>query len=340
MKPIISPIPSDALMWDAWMSRYQLSVLTVADEIGLFQQLQDSTLTTDEIANNLTLTNRAIEILVKILLTLGFLIEKNNKFALTPTAKAYLLPASPFYWETQLEGLRARPEHEQIINAIKNNAGQLAHNGKTFTDMWETSTITAEAAHNFTKKMHENIFAPALSAVKTGVFKSTKKLLDIGGGAESFSIAYIQQYPHYTATVFDLPEVCIETNKYLNASNVTKKVFLQPGNFFKDRWPSDHDGILFSQIFHDWPPEQCKILARNAHDALPVGGQIFIHEMLLDNNKASPLTVAFFDLLMFINHRSQQYTKLSIRELLSEVGFKNINVKQTFGYHSITIAKK
>ena len=32
------------------------------------------------------------------------------------------------------------------------------------------------------------------------------------------------------------------------------KRFIHPGNFFnKDNWPSGFDGVLLSQIVHDWP---------------------------------------------------------------------------------------
>jgi len=332
--------PDDKLMWDIWMSRYQLSVVTIADEIGFFRHLQSSSLTLAKLAEVLILSERAVEVLAEILIGLGFLKKIGKKVNLTQIAKTYLLPNSPFYWGAQLLGLRERIEHKQILEAITNATHQLSYSGKQFTAMWEEGTITAEAARNFTQKMHATILAPALHAVKSGLFKATQNLLDVGGGSGCFSAAYVKYYPKSTATVFELPTVGAVTKQYLQELSGTKKVSLYLGNFFTSPWPTGYDGVLFSQIFHDWPYEICKKLAEKAFDILPKGGHIYIHEMLFNDAMTAPLTTACFDLLMLINHRSQQFTKAELFELLRAVGFKKIKAKQTFGYYSLVVAEK
>lgn len=207
--------------------------------------------------------------------------------------------------------------------------------------MWEEGAITPEAASNFTKKMHSTIFAPSLGAVKRGLFKSTKKLLDVGGGSGCFSIAFLQEYPQKEAMVFELSAVCNETKKYVEEYNLLDKISIHPGNFFnKEDWPTDFDGILLSQIVHDWPLDRCKIILEHAYNSMPPSGKIYIHEMLLDDDKGSPLSTICFDLLMFINHKSQQFTKNELFDLLSSIGFKNPQMEKTFGYFSIVTAIK
>lgn len=116
---------------------------------------------------------------------------------------------------------------------------------------------------------------------------------------------------------------------------------MQAGNFFiKDNWPNNCDGILLSQILHDWPLEKCKLILENAYSSLPHGGTIYIHEMLLDDDRSSPLTTSCFNLLMFVNHQSQQFNKSELTNLLLSCGFCNPKTIQTFGYYSITTATK
>jgi hypothetical protein len=274
------------------------------------------------------------------LVGLGYVKKQGTKLALTETAKSYLLSNSPFYWGPMLKGLQERNEHKRLLVAIKSNANTLKFGDKTFTDMWEEGSITAEAAQNFTDRMHATVFAPAVGAIKSGVFKGVKKLLDMGGGSGCFSIAFVKKYSASKATVLELPAVCKVASGYIKKFKLTKKITTYPANFFQDTWPQEHDGILFSQILHDWPIAYCEKLIQQAYDALPRGGQIFIHEMLLDESKVSPLTVACFNLLMFINHKSQQFTKSQLFNLLRKTGFKNPKVKKTFGYHSVVYAKK
>lgn len=340
MNSILLASKNDNKMWDIWMSLYQLSTVTVADEIGLFTLLRNKKNKLSNIAKKLNIHEQGIKALTNVLLSLGFLNMKNGLISLSQTAQSYLLPDSPFYWGAQFKGLYEKIEHKRLLNALKNSTTQLTFNNKSFTDMWEDGSLTDAAAIDFTQKMHATIFAPALGAVKSGVFASTKKLLDMGGGSGCFSIAFIKKYPKYTAAVFELPPVCKITKKYLKQFNTPNKIEVLPGNFFSDTWPRDYDGILFSQIFHDWPLEQCKLLAKSAYDALPQGGKIYIHEMLLDGNQTNPLTVACFNLLMFINHQSKQFTKKELFKLLRSVGFKNLKSKNTFGYFSIISAIK
>ncbi|MFO3392176.1 methyltransferase [Legionella pneumophila serogroup 8] len=341
MKKINCPDVKDNLMWDIWMSMYHLTILSVADELALFVHLNNKSLSLIQLAQALQLNSRSIEILVNPLVCFGLLNQNNNKFDLTPTSKAYLLPESPFYWGAIFEAQRNREEHKKIIEAINAGSNQLHFEGKAITDMWKEGSITPEAARNFTKKMHATIFAPSIGAIKSGLFKSTKKLLDVGGGSGCFSIAFMQEYPQSEAIVFELPAVCNETKKYIEQYNLLDKISVHPGNFFNEKnWPTGFDGVLLSQIVHDWPLDQCKEILKHAYNSTPTGGKIYIHEMLLDEDRISPLTTACFDLLMFINHKSQQFTKNELFDLLKIIGFKNPHLEKTFGYYSVITAIK
>lgn len=331
---------SDTPMWDIWLSMYQLATVTVADEIGLFNEIHSDELTVDQLSKKLNIDKRGIDALSHVLISLGFIKKDGERIKLTPVSETYLIPSQPFYWGYMLEELKKRNEHQAILSALKDNSYLLSHDSKKFSEMWEGGEISPEAAEVFTNCMQATIFAPSVAAVKSGVFNGIKNLLDMGGGSGCFSIAYVKEYPGSKATVFELPIVCHVTQKYLDKFDIKQEVALCAGNFFKDAWPRGHDGMLFSQIFHDWPVQQCKELAKLAYEALEPGGKIFIHEMLLDVDRSSPLTNTCFDLLMYINHRSQQFTQQELTDLLLNAGFKNPTLTKTFGYYSVLSAIK
>jgi hypothetical protein len=334
----LNPV-NDKIMWDIWMSSYHMSSLTVADELGLFNSIKKRKNGIKTLANNLKVNERGLISLTNVLSALGFINKRNSVLTLNPYSTSYLLSDSPFYWGAQFKQLCDRTEHKRLLNALRNSTTELTFNNESFSNMWENGSLTAPAADDFTNKMHATIFAPALNAIKSGIFSTTKKLLDIGGGSGCLSVAFTKKYPQSCATVLELPQVCDITSKYLKAFNA-KNVEIISSNFFLDQWPKGFDGILFSQIFHDWPLAQCKFLAKQAYNALPLNGKIYIHEMFLDTNEKTPLTVACFDLLMFMNHQSQQFTKTLLTTILKDVGFKNFKFKRTFGYYSILTAQK
>ncbi len=81
-------------------------------------------------------------------------------------------------------------------------------------------------------------------------------------------------------------------------------------------------------------------MLKKSFDALPNNGRIFIHEMLLDEGKCSPITATAFNLLMYVNHGSQQFTKSQLFNLLELIGFKNCDYIKTHHYYSLIIAQK
>ena len=141
------------------------------------------------------------------------------------------------------------------------------------------------------------------------------------------------------ASVFELLSVCQVAQDYLMKTVSQDQVELYPGNFFTDPFPDGVDGILFSNVLHDWQPEKAALLINEAYRVLPKGGRVFIHEMLL-NKESKPLAAATFNLLMYINHGSQQYTNESLFSLLTECGFQGMKTIKTHPYYSVTIAEK
>jgi len=129
------------------------------------------------------------------------------------------------------------------------------------------------------------------------------------------------------------------------ASNVedyglSDRVSTVTGDMFNDEWPSDHDAILFGNIFHDWDLESCKRLAQSAYDTLPTGGQILLHEILLDEDKSGPLMAACFSVTMLVYEKGKQYTFGELSDMLTAAGFSDCREIPSFGYYSVVAATK
>jgi acetylserotonin N-methyltransferase len=108
----------------------------------------------------------------------------------------------------------------------------------------------------------------------------------------------------------------------------------------REAWPRGYDGIFFSNVFHDWNAETNLSLARRAYDALPRGGRIFLHEMLLADDGSGPITTASFSMLMLFGTQGRQYSLGELREILTNAGFADVRARETYGYYSVVSAKK
>jgi hypothetical protein len=72
-----------------------------------------------------------------------------------------------------------------------------------------------------------------------------------------------------------------------------------------DQFPSA-DLHFYGMIFHDWPPDRCRLFARKSFDSLPAGGRIIVHELLFNDDRTGPFPVAAFNVTMLAAMPGQQ----------------------------------
>jgi hypothetical protein len=105
---------------------------------------------------------------------------------------------------------------------------------------------------------------------------------------------------------------------------VQARIGTHEGDLWKDPFPSA-DVHFYSMIFHDWPPEECRFLAKKSFDSLGPGGRIIVREMLFNNDRAGPFPVEAFNIDMLLWVEGEQNSGREISSMLREAGFKNID---------------
>eukprot|EP01120_Amphizonella_sp_Union-15-10_P012158 TRINITY_DN5361_c0_g1_i4.p1 TRINITY_DN5361_c0_g1~~TRINITY_DN5361_c0_g1_i4.p1 ORF type:complete len:332 (-),score=41.26 TRINITY_DN5361_c0_g1_i4:15-1010(-) len=324
------PTASDTPIWDLWLSQYHCEVLTVSNEIGLFDQLNEKPKTAEELASGLKISLRASKALLGVLCGLKFVAKYLNKYQLTDEGKLYLVTSSPFCWLSMLSG--SGQIHRIIMNAINNSMES------DVITSWETGVLSDENAEAITKSMHSHSVAAAWGAAKNFNWSRTKKFLDVAGGSGIFAICVAKTQSLEKCTIAELPAVCRSAKKYIEQHQATVDTF--EFNMFTEDWPLGYDTHFFSNVFHDWDIETCKLLAKKSFAALSSGGQILVHEMLLNEAEDGELTPATFSLLMFIATKGQQFTPSMLQDILVGVGFVDIEFTHTHGYYSIVSGTK
>jgi O-methyltransferase domain len=341
-RDIEPPTCDDTLIWDTFFSVWRYPLLLVADEFGLFKALDGAPKTADQVQQALSLGPRAAEVMLGILTASGFLAHRGGQFHLTDTAKNFLLPESPFYWGGIFVRARNALHAVAILRDALKRDPLKNDRSSNFDDkkMWESHQLNPEQARKFTAAMHSHSFSAATGVARRGDFRGLSRMLDVGGASGCFCIAIAERYPALRFTVADLPVVTEIAREYIVRYGLEDRIDTHPFDMFGPPWPHGYDGMFFANIFHDWSDDRCADLARRAGDALPSGGRIFLHEMLLDDTRTGPLGPLCFSLQMLLATEGKQRSAAEHRAILEAAGFSDFAVTPTYTYFSLVSARK
>lgn len=324
-----APPCTDELLWDVWMSTFHAPALVIADSLGMFSALAAGGRDAASLAPELGVQAHALEALMGLAASLGFLTRKGELFTLTQEARTYLLPSSPYYWGGVLARIRHRPvDCKQLVEVLRQQ--QATH----VTDLWVGPPPPPERLRSFTHAMHAHSFSTAMHIAPDMPLAAGQRVLDAGGGSGAYSIAFALHRRELSYTVMDLPPVCEVAASYIGRHGVDELVGTVPRNMFEESWPKGFDHVWMSDIFHDWNDEQCAHLAKQALGALRPGGRLTLHEMLLDADKTSPLRTTAYSFLMVLVTQGRQRTASELSELLLGAGFVDVQFEPSAGAYS------
>jgi acetylserotonin N-methyltransferase len=344
-----APTVDDRRMWDLWLSGLHQPAIVAAEEAGVFSALAEAPATAAQLAARLDFDERATTVLVRLLAALRLLLLRDGRFHLGDEARTYLVKGSPWYWAPMasvavsdwhrsrlLEKLRQRgsdqavgPEGTPLVSA----EGRAA-------DDWAAGKVSAQRAREVAARMHAHSVPAAVGFARHYDFASIARLLDVGGGSGCFAVAAAQVHQHLRCTVMDLQAMCEPARAYIETGGVADRVETCAIDMFRQPWPRGYDALFFSNVWHDWNSRTCQWLAARAFEALPPGGRILLHEMLLDDDGAGPVTAASFSMLMLLATQGQQFTFGELRHILEAAGFVRIYVTATHPYYSVVTGIK
>jgi 3-hydroxy-5-methyl-1-naphthoate 3-O-methyltransferase len=201
------PPEDDKLVWDAWLSLYQLPSISVALELDIFESLLKQPASPTILASRMNYSERALIALLAMLKSLGFLIRKGEYYHLTDVAQSYFIKSSPYFWGGLFKRVSATiVPHKLLLEAVTNS--QQESDIIRPADGWESGHVEMELARAVTAFMHSHSMVAAVGMTKNCDFSGIAKLLDVGGGSACFSIALALENPEMTCTVMELPAIC------------------------------------------------------------------------------------------------------------------------------------
>jgi len=313
----LTPLPLMELSSGLFASK----TLAAAVELGLFEALDLRPRDAQETADQLGLPLRPAKMLLGGCTALGLVVQQDGRFANSAMADTYLVPGRRWYFGDYIAMLDRR-----VYAGWMRLAEALRTDRPTTWDPREKPSLfdpdDPAMLRGFWRAMHSLSVYTASVLAQGYDFSGIRRLLDVGGGGGAFTIELCRAHPHLTATIFDLPFVCEQTEQRVAEAGLSDRITCVAGDFFADvALPGGHDAALLSSVLHDWSPAENQVILDKVVAALPVGGQVLISELLMDDDETGPAPAALFNLLMLVETaRGGNYSGAAYSEWLRAAG--------------------
>ena len=330
----------DGAFWELWLSPYFLPCITCADEIGTFAALSAEALTADELAARLDVNARALGIHLALLGALGMVEKRIGTWRATALARTWMHPQAEGYYGPLLFGFRkSLPMHEAMLATLR--TGHKPEGLVTNVEEWERAEMEQETAHRIAAFMNAHSVASSKAVSRLPAMAGVRSLLDVGGGSGVFSIEIARANPGARATVLEIKAMCVAAQRYIDGSGLGSRVSTTYVDMFRRAWPTGHDAHFLSNVFHDWTEKTNHLLAAKSFAALPAGGRIMLHEILMNDDGTGERVPAAFSMLMLLGTRGKQYSLAELRDILESAGFIDVAAERTgAGWYSLVTARK
>lgn len=271
------------------------AILRAAIKLDVFSMLEDQGLTHGQVAQNLGASPRYVQSFLDSCVALDLLEADGDKYSNSPTSSKVLV-------KTKKEYVGDHALHHTNTWASWGRLDEIVLEGKTLLP-YETGFVDAPTYWNDYMMGQHNRAASgqAYYLVENVDLRNRRKLLDLGGGAASYSIALCGANPQLKAVVLDQKEPLEIAKTLVEEHNLQSQITLLEGDFFKEDAGTDYDVVLISGVVLIKSAEESRKLFRLAHDLLLPGGMVIIQDyMRIDDSAERQRLDTFEDMYVLV----------------------------------------
>jgi ubiquinone/menaquinone biosynthesis C-methylase UbiE len=305
---------------DLWSAIAFRAVMT-ADRLGIFAALSESPATATDLAARLPADPRALGVLLDALAPLGYLECREGRYSNTPMTARWLTAAgranwAPYlrFWDDVLASLWQAPE--AAVRA-----------GAPAVNLYAWLAGQPETSRHFQEGMVA--IAAAVERELLGRLKfigQVRKLLDVGAGHGSYSIAFCRQCPQLTVTLFDVAHALETARSQVIQAGLSQRIDFIAGDFLADDLPPGYDVVFLFNILHGFSAAQNQTLLSKAAASLRPGGKVVVLEQLAGagSSRANRAINGLLAFSFFLTLGGQVYSVEELSAWLQCAGFGHI----------------
>ncbi|XWN29071.1 MAG: methyltransferase [Devosia sp.] len=232
-------------------------------ELDLFRRLAQSPRTTQELAAELDLSERAVDTLMSAGTARGLVGPRGDRWGLGMKGAAIL-------GQGGIAEMVAH--HHHFYRDLADPVARLRQDGPTeLAGYWTYSG--GERAAPFDAKGYTNLMAASQAFIASAVlhnapFRKARHLTDLGGGAGAFAIAALKCHKNLTVTILDRADVIPHAKSALAEADLSQRATVGEVDFFRDdifsqESPGEGDIVTLVRILHDHDDAAVATLLKN-----------------------------------------------------------------------------
>jgi SAM-dependent methyltransferase len=297
---------------------WKTCTLHTAVKLDIFTLIGKDILTAPEMARKTGWDPRGTTMLLDALAAMALLTKTSDGYANTRAAADFLAKDSDQYIGYMIQHHHHLADSWVRMDEAVTRGGPIRERSSVSSDQWREA---------FLMGMFNNAMAMAPDVAQSVDLSGCTRLLDMGGGPGTYAIHFCKANPELTAVVFDLATTRPFAEKTIARFGLSDRISFTAGDYTTEDVPLNQtfDAAWLSHVLHGEGPDQAAGIVSHAAKALASGGQLLIHDFILDDTRDRPEFAALFSLNMLLGTKSgQSYSESEIRKMMTTAGLTNI----------------
>ena len=310
------------IAFQASVALVRLGILGAVDAAG------DDGATASELAQQLGLGAYGISVLLDMGLSIGLVWRREDRYVLDKVGHFLLNDKMTRVNMNFVADVCYRPM-DRLQQSIKVERPQGLEDFGDWETLYPGLTQLPEPARSSWFSFDQFYSAAAfVDALPIVLATSPRHLVDIGGNMGAWAAACVAREPQLRVTIVDLPRQVDAAREALRDSPGRERIAFWPADILKQSQPlpSEADTIWMSQFLDCFAEEQIAAILSRVAAALPIGGALFVLELLGDRQQhaaaAYSLNATSLYFTCIANGVSRMYRSDDLERLLRDSGLK------------------
>ncbi|MFQ5875860.1 MAG: methyltransferase, partial [Dehalococcoidia bacterium] len=296
------------------------AILRAGIKLDVFSRLDAEELTSDQLAHEVGASSRYIQAFLDSCTVLGLLEKSGDKYRSSALGSRFLVKGKKEY-------VGDHALHHTNTWASWGRLDEVLKEGKPLPP-YETGYVDASTYWtDYMIGQHNRATSgQAHHLVEKVDLRTRRRLLDLGGGAASYSIALCAANPHLAAVVVDQKEPLGIAGPLVEERGLQDRITLLEGDFFETDLGNGYDVALISGVVLITGEKECHRLFELAYKVLTPGGMVIVQDyMRVDHNPQRQRLDALEDMYVLVAFDSGAGDREGeeVASWLREAGFRD-----------------
>ena len=302
---------------------FSFHAVHAAVKLDLFEKLGGDTRSPEDIARMLGCDTRGLEILLEVLVSLGYIVKTRRGYRNGRIAKKWMLSSSPVNYS---HGFRY---YAPTMTDLFPHIDKSVKKGNSFLNFYDWLGKHPEVVPDFQTFMM-GLGKMSIPEITGSIRLKKETVLDIGGSHGLYSIGLCEAYEDISVSIIDSKYAMPLLKQNIASASMERRIRLITGDFLKYRFRESYDVVLLFNVLHEHTEEYNLAMITKIRNILNPGGRLVILDNISENKPTASINLVSrtYGLMFyhFLGGRNYRYDEM--KKWLSSCGFKKTSRKK------------